>query len=88
MYNKIWLDPNKSLKEYGLKFGDILELRKKHRVLKVMLMDKSLKSVLIDESLPASKIVAAICQKIGLSNAIEYSLLPMPDKARFHDECK
>lgn len=50
-------------------------------------MDKTIKSVLIDESLPVFKIVSAICQKIGLSNGIEYSLLPMPDKKRFNDEC-
>lgn len=88
VYNKVWLEPQKTLKEYGLKLGDILELRKKHRVLKVWLMDKTVKSVLIDESLPVSKIVAAICQKIGLANAIEYSLLPLPDKEKFHDNCK
>lgn len=50
-------------------------------------MDKTVKSVLIDESLPVYKIVSAICQKIGLSNGMEYSLLPMPDKKRFNDDC-
>ena len=80
LYNKTWLEPSNHLAVYALKYGDVLELRKLRRVLKVSLMDKTYKSVLIDESLPVAKIVALICQKIGLANAIEYSLLPMHDR--------
>ena len=82
LFNKTWLDPCKKLEEYGLKYGEVLELRKRQRVLKVMLMDKTMKSVMIDESLPIHKIVSAICQKIGLSNSIEYSLVPVVEKSK------
>ncbi|KAJ3281672.1 Talin-1 [Borealophlyctis nickersoniae] len=71
-----WLAPAKVLDYYELKSGDALEYRKKHRVLKVKMMDESLKTVLIDDSLPVSQIVEIVCDKIGITNPEEYSLLP------------
>lgn len=40
------------------------------------MLDDALKTVIIDESLPVSMIVHTICEKIGISNPDEYSLLP------------
>ncbi|KAI8898118.1 hypothetical protein BC833DRAFT_620631 [Globomyces pollinis-pini] len=69
-----WLAPNKMLGHYELKYGDTLEFRKKHRVLKVKTLDENVKNILIDESTNVKAIVEVICDKIGLANHEEYSL--------------
>ncbi|KAI8930298.1 hypothetical protein BC831DRAFT_440033 [Entophlyctis helioformis] len=69
----LWLAPNKLLDHYDLKYGDTLEFRKRHRVLKVKTLDNSIKAVLIDESLPVRLVVAAVCERIGILNNDEYS---------------
>nr|KAJ3421186.1 Talin-1 [Polyrhizophydium stewartii] len=69
----LWLAPNKLLDHYDLKFGDTLEFRKRHRVLKVKTLDNSIKAILIDESQPVRVVVAAVCERIGISNHDEYS---------------
>ncbi|KAJ3049223.1 Talin-1 [Rhizophlyctis rosea] len=71
-----WLLPAKVLDYYDLKSGDALEYRKKHRMLRVKLMDGSTKMVLVDDSSPTSQIVEIICEKIGISNPEEYSVMP------------
>ena len=68
-----WLTNTKTLEFYDLKTGDLLEFKKKHRPLKVRMMDNSLKTVLIDESLSITQLVDAVCRKIGISNPEEYS---------------
>jgi talin len=68
-----WLINSKTLDFYDFKSGDLVEFRKKHRPLKVRMMDNSLKTVLIDESLPVSQLVDAVCRKIGIANPEEYS---------------
>lgn len=40
------------------------------------MLDSALKTVIIDESLSVYMVVQTICDKIGISNADEYSLLP------------
>jgi hypothetical protein len=60
---------------YDLKFGDVVEFRKKFRVLKVKTLDESVKNMLIDESLPVKELVEVICERIGLVNPEEYSLI-------------
>lgn len=62
----IWLNPQKMLGHYDLKYQSLLEFRKKHRVLKVRTLDGSVKAILIDESQPVSLIVSAVCQRIGI----------------------
>jgi talin len=42
----IWLNPKKMLGHYDLKSNDILEFRKKHRILKVKTLDGSIKGIL------------------------------------------
>lgn len=61
----IWLTSNKMLGHYDLKFGDVIEFKKKHRILKVKTLDGSIKSILVDESMPIKTIVEAICLRIG-----------------------
>lgn len=86
MYGK-WLLSNKTIEFYDLKSGgnkhtsiylieDVLEFKKKHRPIKVRMLDGALKTVIIDESLPVSLLVSVICDKIGIANPDEYSLLP------------
>jgi talin len=65
----IWLHPNKMLGHYDLKFGDVLEFKKKHRILKVKGLDGSVKSILVDESGSIKNVVEMICQKIGNQSA-------------------
>ncbi|KAI8824903.1 uncharacterized protein EV422DRAFT_576151 [Fimicolochytrium jonesii] len=71
-----WLQPSKLLDFYDLVSGDSLEYRKKHRPLKVKTMDNSVKTVLIDESLNVQQLVEIICERIGIQNPEEYSILP------------
>jgi talin len=70
----IWLASNKMIGHYEFKFGDVLEFKKKHRVLKVKTLDNTFKTILIDESLSVKDLVDLICERIGLSNSEEYSL--------------
>ncbi|KAI9103042.1 hypothetical protein DFS34DRAFT_671082 [Phlyctochytrium arcticum] len=71
-----WLLPSKILDFYDLSSGDSLEYRKKHRVLKVKTLDSSVKTVMVDESLPVQQLVDIVCEKIGIQNSEEYSILP------------
>ena len=63
----LWLSGKKMLGNYDLKFGDTIEFRKKHRVLKVKTLDSSIKAILVDESQPVNVLVEIICQRIGKS---------------------
>ncbi|TPX50472.1 hypothetical protein SeLEV6574_g00877 [Synchytrium endobioticum] len=74
-YNK-WLSNNKVLDFYDLTSGDDVEFKKKHRPLRVRTMDGSVKTVLIDESLPVQALVETVCERIGVLNSEEYSFLP------------
>ena len=69
-----WLENNKTLNFYELRSGDVVEFKKKHRPLRVQLVDGSTKTVLIDDSMPASDLVAVIAARVGISNAEEFSL--------------
>ena len=61
----LWLAPNKMLGHYDLKFGDVLEFRKKHRILKVKTLDGNVKNILVDESTTVKAITEVIGQRIG-----------------------
>lgn len=54
------------LGHYDLKFGDVVEFRKKHRILKVKTLDESVKNILVDDSTNIKAIVEVICQRIGI----------------------
>ncbi|KAJ3168398.1 Talin-1 [Geranomyces variabilis] len=70
-----WLQPSKILDFYDMNSGDSLEYRKKHRALRVRTMDSSVKAILIDESLPVQQLVEIICERIGIQNPEEYSII-------------
>lgn len=74
--NKKWLAQGRTLDFYDVKTGDTLEFKKKHRILKVKMMDDSIKTFLIDESLPVKNIVEYVGQKLGIINIEEYSFAP------------
>ncbi|KAJ3025177.1 UNVERIFIED_CONTAM: Talin-1 [Siphonaria sp. JEL0065] len=68
-----WLKPAKVLDYYDVKTGDLFQVKKKHAPLKVKTLDGSVKTVLVDESLEVSKLVGAVCERIGIHNPEEYS---------------
>ncbi|KAJ3121845.1 Talin-1 [Nowakowskiella sp. JEL0407] len=61
---------------YDLTSNDALEFKKKHRILKVGTVDGSIKTVLVDQSLPIQQLVEIVCEKIRIQNPEEYSFLP------------
>jgi talin len=61
----IWLAPNKMLGHYDLKYGDVLEFKKKHRILKVKTLDGNIKNILVDDSTAIKAIVDVVCMRIG-----------------------
>ncbi|KAI9224863.1 hypothetical protein BC828DRAFT_435962 [Blastocladiella britannica] len=69
-----WLVPTKALAFYELPPGELVEFKKKHRTLRVRLLDGTIKTVLIDDSLPVLLLSQSVCAKIGIANADEYSL--------------
>ncbi len=69
-----WLAGNKTLNFYDIRTGDAVEFKRRHRPLRVCLMDGATKTALIDDTAPVSQIVLAVCERIGISNPEEYSL--------------
>jgi len=52
-----------------------LEYRKKMRLLKVRMLDGTVKSVMVDDSQLVSNLMVLICAKIGITNHDEYSMV-------------
>jgi talin len=48
-----------------VKSGDHLEYRKMHRPLKVRTLDNSVKTVIINDSLPVEELVLKVAEKLG-----------------------
>jgi len=69
-----WLKPEKTLQFYNLYANDVLELRKKHRPIKVKLVDDTIKTILVDDSLSVEEVVKVIGEKMDLRNPEEFSL--------------
>jgi len=69
-----WLRPDRTLEYYDMKQNDQLEYRKKHDIIKVKLVDDTLKTVLVDLSLPVADVVQVVGKKIALKAADEFSL--------------
>lgn len=82
----VWLNPKKMLGHYDFKYNDILEFRKKHRILKVKTLDGSIKAILVDESQPVNLIVEVVCQRIG--NVLSYAGITNSDEYSFQREEK
>lgn len=53
---------------------DLAEYKKKHRPLRVILLDESQRTVLIDDSQAVGQIIKVVCARINLSNPDEFSL--------------
>ncbi|XP_062512011.1 talin-like [Corticium candelabrum] len=70
-----WLENGRTLEYYLLKPGDLLEYKKKMRPLRVKMMDGALKTVLIDDSHNVDQLVKAVCNRIGIMNDEEFSLV-------------
>jgi hypothetical protein len=56
-------------------FQDSLEYRKKMRLLKVRMLDGTVKSLMVDDSQTVNNLMVIICTKIGITNHDEYSLV-------------
>ncbi|XGW23184.1 hypothetical protein V3C99_005435 [Haemonchus contortus] len=70
-----WLANGHSLEHYLIRHQDTVEYRKKIRLLKVRMLDGSVKTIPIDESHPVGQLMVGVCTKIGISNYEEYSLV-------------
>lgn len=52
-----------------------MEYRRKMRLLKVRMLDGTVKSVMVDDSQNVGNLMVLICTKIGITNHDEYSLV-------------
>ena len=50
---------------------DLLEYKKKHRVLRVKMLDGSVKTLMVDDSHTVAQLMFTVCVKIGLSYSID-----------------
>lgn len=61
-----WMRVDKTLEFYDLNPNETIEYKKKHDVIKVRMVDDSIKTVLADTSLPAREVVEIIAKKTGI----------------------
>ena len=79
----IWLENGRTLDYYLLRSGDLLEYKKKLRILQIRTLDDAMKKIQIDDSFQVGQLMVTICTKMGISNHEEYSLvLEMPEDER------
>jgi len=52
-----------------------MEYKNKYRSLKIRLLDGTVKTILIDDSLIVQQLMVYICTKFGIANYDEYSLV-------------
>ena len=60
---------------FDLTTQDALEYRRKMRLLKVRMLDGTVKSLMVDDSQVVANLMVLICTKIGITNHDEYSLV-------------
>lgn len=76
----VWLESGRSLEYYLLRNGDLLEYKKKLRILQVKTLDGAAKKLQVDDSHTVGTLMVTICTKMGIANHEEYSLVrEMPD---------
>ncbi|XP_067653820.1 talin-1-like isoform X2 [Haliotis asinina] len=76
----VWLEQGRSLEYYLLRNGDLLEYKKKQRILKVRTLDGALKTLQVDDSHTVGQLMITICTRMGITNHEEYSLVrDLPD---------
>ncbi|CAH1788698.1 unnamed protein product [Owenia fusiformis] len=71
----VWLEPGRTLEYYLLRSGDLLEYKKKHRILRVRTLDGIVKTLQVDDSFTVSQLMVPICTRLGITNHDEYSLV-------------
>uniref|UniRef100_A0A5S6Q7X7 FERM domain-containing protein n=1 Tax=Trichuris muris TaxID=70415 RepID=A0A5S6Q7X7_TRIMR len=71
----VWMENGKTLEYYLVRSGDLLEYKKKVRTLKVRMLDGTVKTLMVDDSLPVGQLMIVICARIGITNHDEYSLV-------------
>lgn len=90
-----WLKNNRPLKFYNITSGTELEYKKKHRVLRIQLMDDSTRAVLIDSSKPIRDNIVTIGEKVMVKDMDEYALRKVgssegdwldPDKTLYEED--
>jgi hypothetical protein len=62
------------------KHKDTLEYKKKHRPLKVKLLDDTVKTMIVDDSMTVEQLVEVIGKKINIKNFEEFSLQTSSEK--------
>jgi len=75
-----WLKETNTLKYYNLTNDLVVIFKKKHRPLRVRLVDGTVKTVIIDDTLKVSQIRDTIGRKLGIQNAEEFGLRKMEGK--------
>lgn len=80
-----WLALNRTLFFYDIVSGEELHYRKRHRPMKVSLMDGQEKVVLVDESASIRDVCAEICEKLGLDKPYEEWSLTLGSTRAFLD---
>ncbi|BFZ14072.1 hypothetical protein BsWGS_17114 [Bradybaena similaris] len=81
----VWLEQGRSLEYYLLRNGDLLEYKRKHRIVKVRTLDGVLKTLQVDDSYTVGSLMITICTRMGITNHEEYSLvrdLPEDEKEK------
>ncbi|GFO37090.1 talin-1-like, partial [Plakobranchus ocellatus] len=79
----VWLEQGRSLEYYLLRNGDLLEYKRKHRILKVRTLDGVLKTLQVDDSYTVGSLMITICTRMGITNHEEYSLVrELPDEEK------
>ncbi|KAL3884759.1 hypothetical protein ACJMK2_024867 [Sinanodonta woodiana] len=71
----VWLEPGRTLEYYLLRNGDLVEYRRKVRILKVRTLDGTVRKVQVDDSNTVGQLMLTICSRIGITNHDEYSLI-------------
>ena len=71
----VWLESGRTLEYYLLRNGDLLEYKRKQRILRVKLLDDSVKTLQVDDSHTVAQLMITICSRIGITNHDEYSLV-------------
>ncbi|XP_060074093.1 talin-1-like isoform X2 [Ylistrum balloti] len=71
----VWLESGRALDYYLLRNGDLLEYRKKMRILQIKTLEGNAKKLQVDDSHTVGQLMVTICTRIGIANHEEYSLV-------------
>ncbi|XP_066931569.1 talin-2-like isoform X1 [Clytia hemisphaerica] len=77
-----WLETDRTLGFYNFTNGEEMIYRNKNRLLKVKMLDGSVKTVMVDDSKTVAVALQTICDKVAISNVDEFSLLIEEEEAK------